>query len=77
MSNEFNFKNTVIFESLPQKSLPANNAEKEIDYSYSVIDYKNDKIVINLDSGKAGYLVLSEIYYPGWKAEALLRPGAR
>jgi hypothetical protein len=43
--------------------------ERELKAEYSVIEYGNDNIRIKTSSGYPGYLVLSEIYYPGWKAK--------
>jgi len=35
-----------------------------------VIDsYSNDEIELSVDAPKNGFVVLSEVYYPGWKAE--------
>ena len=48
--------------------------------SCTVLDYKNEKIIIRASSKRPGYLVMSEIFYPGWKAtvdgkEADILPG--
>lgn len=46
----------------------------------TIIDYKNENIIIRTASERPGYLVISEIFYPGWKAtvdgrEADIIPG--
>lgn len=33
-----------------------------------IVSYANDELTIETNAGAAGYLVLSEVYYPGWHA---------
>lgn len=33
-----------------------------------IAEYRNNSIVVNAETSHDGLLVLSEIYYPGWKA---------
>ncbi|MBW1998360.1 MAG: YfhO family protein [Deltaproteobacteria bacterium] len=40
----------------------------EMGPSYSVSEYHNDEIRIRIKTKRPAYLVLSEIYYPGWRA---------
>jgi uncharacterized membrane protein YfhO len=41
---------------------------KPIATSCKILSYAHENIVIRVSTGKKGYLVLSEMYYPGWKA---------
>lgn len=44
-----------------------NNANNLPQYKISHFENKGDKITINIKNNSEGFLVLSEIYYPGWK----------
>jgi uncharacterized membrane protein YfhO len=44
------------------------------------MEYKNESIILRASTNKPGYLVMSEIFYPGWKAtvdgeKATILPG--
>ncbi|MEW6103067.1 MAG: YfhO family protein [bacterium] len=34
----------------------------------NIIDYQPNRVLIEVDSEMSGFLVLSDTYYPGWKA---------
>ena len=34
------------------------------------VDHRGDEILLSVDAGKGGYLVLSEMWYPAWHAES-------
>jgi len=36
--------------------------------SCTIIEYQNESIIIRASTNKPGYLVISEIFYPGWRA---------
>ena len=38
------------------------------DFEPLSVDHRGDEIDVDLDAGAGGYLVLSEIWYPGWQA---------
>jgi uncharacterized membrane protein YfhO len=69
-SNEFDYRKTLVLEknsmniSLPQikdsLSFPVS--------SVKIIDYGLNKIVIEAETSENGFLYLSEVYYPAWKA---------
>ena len=42
----------------------------ELKADLSVLRYEAEEIVIRVRTNRASYLVLSEIFYPGWRAEA-------
>ena len=42
--------------------------KSDISNSARIDNYSADKIILNVSMRTAGYLVLSEIWYPGWKA---------
>jgi hypothetical protein len=65
----FDPRETVILEE--HHGLPRNNpskVEKSLVASWSILDYDTDSIRIKAESNKSGYMVLSEIFYPGWNA---------
>lgn len=59
---ERNFDNLVILEN--GKELKGEKAESKL----SVKEENNNKLVIELDTDKSGYLIVADAYYPGWKA---------
>ena len=64
---DFIFEETVILEEEPDitldttKSISANNSVK-------IEKYLNDEVIIRTDIESDGFLVMSDVYYPGWKA---------
>ena len=68
MSDDFNPAKMVVLE--PQYwrfILPDDNGE-DFEGSCLITHYDNEVIRIKASANQAGYLVLSEIYYPGWEA---------
>ncbi|MBI3026892.1 YfhO family protein [Candidatus Woesearchaeota archaeon] len=55
-------KNVILEESVKLKQ--TGNAFKEADVTF----YSPNKIKVEVDTDKPGFLVMSEIWYPGWKA---------
>lgn len=47
-----------------QASHPIQESKSQV----KIVSYRPDEIVIETESNDAGYLFLSEIFYPGWKA---------
>lgn len=60
----FEYKNEVILEKDPNSPLKNNSSFMPI----PIKSYAPDKISLSLQLENSGYLVLSEIWYPGWKA---------
>ena len=42
--------------------------KKEINYKIKKLDYLSNKVKIAIELDNDGFLVLSDTYYPGWKA---------
>ncbi|MFC1532342.1 YfhO family protein [Thermodesulfobacteriota bacterium] len=59
----------VVLESEYPRQLTDRLKGEKFRTSCSVIEYGNEKIHIKTSVDQPGYLVLSEIYYPGWKAK--------
>ena len=76
----FNPREMVVLENdYPHQIIDTLKGEK-FKFSFSVVEYENEKIRIKTSVDRPGYLVLSEIFYPGWKAkvngqEAPILPG--
>jgi len=84
MKDEFNPAETVVFEDSPgmRESIRRNagyrvkHTQPEAGHEYPEIrvdqcritDYRNDQIMLTARLSEPGYLVLSEISYPGWTA---------
>jgi hypothetical protein len=65
---------TVLLEDdSPRGYLPPISLGKERSHA-KILDYRPDKITIETDSAYPGYLFLSEVFYPGWKAFVDDRP---
>ena len=65
---EFDPMETVIFEPLTMREMKPGKGFKPPVSSCSVTDYQNEKIRVRVSTNQPGYLVLSEIFYPGWQA---------
>jgi hypothetical protein len=65
-SERFDPKQMVIFESEYGESISQTEGGN-VNGSYTVLSYENEIIRIKTSSDRKGYLVLSEIFYPGWQ----------
>ena len=68
MSDDFKPAKMVVFEPQYRRFILANDNEKGFEGSCLITHYDNEGIRIKTSANQAGYLVLSEIYYPGWEA---------
>jgi len=60
--------NRVILEKeIPERYMHT-GTYRDIDSSASIIEYKANQVVIEAQSQKPGVLVLTDVFYPGWKA---------
>jgi hypothetical protein len=72
-SPDFDPLKTVLIEEeskVPVRSTEGPYTKARVD----IIDYAPDSILLNAESPSTGYLFLSEIFYPGWKAYVDDRP---
>jgi len=67
---DFDPTRTVLFEEDDFKSDIAQHPlpESKTAGQATIISYRPDRIVLATDSSGPGFLFLSEIFYPGWKA---------
>jgi hypothetical protein len=65
-SAEFNPRQTVILEQPPDE--PLGEASLTPAGTVSIESYANSRIALNAEMQRAGWLVLSEMFYPGWHA---------
>ncbi|MCZ6777240.1 MAG: hypothetical protein O7D34_12425 [Ignavibacteria bacterium] len=65
-SSGFDHSTTAVLEKEPGFTLEPPSTKPE--WSANIIKYENNNIVLNARTTHDGLLVLSEIFYPGWKA---------
>lgn len=65
INDDFDFKETVIFEEDFTQLLPSLEVKKECKVYFK--KYSPNKIILSTALSQPGILVLSEIYMPGWK----------
>ena len=61
-------KNIVIEKDLPEKMLFCNNSPVSDLSSVKIVDYRPNRVELEATMENDGFLVLSDTYYPGWKA---------
>ncbi|MDG5815728.1 YfhO family protein [Chitinispirillales bacterium ANBcel5] len=62
-SADFDHRNSVILEEKPIIS-----PSQEGNYTVEITSYSLNEITLEVETEKDGFLILSEIYYPAWKA---------
>ena len=67
-SAEFDPKSMVVFEPRYQSALFTQTRERVPEGSCEIQEYQDENIRLRVSTNSPGYLILSEIYYPGWKA---------
>jgi hypothetical protein len=63
----FDPRRTVFLETEPKESVKPTDLDQGAD-DVSWVSYQEDEMILKASLAKNGYLVLSELYYPGWKA---------
>ncbi len=59
-------KKVVLEEILPAELIKLTN--EEVDNKVAIETYEENKVIVSVDTAKKGILVLTDSYYPGWKA---------
>jgi len=65
-TGDFDPLQTVLLEEEPQAILSGETDAR--DSSVTVVEYEPSRITLDVDAAAEGMLVLSEVYYPGWRA---------
>lgn len=66
---DFDPTRTVVLESRSDASLVEKNGSARVHGTFEVKSYENEQIRFGVSVNQPAYMVLSEIYYPGWEAE--------
>lgn len=67
-SKAFDPQKTVVLESGNSVQFPGHDQKGIPEATCVVKKYENERIVLKVSTDRPGFLVLSEMYYPGWKA---------
>ena len=65
-SADFDYTNTVLLEEEPEIK-PEGNSQNNNLWKIKISKYAQGEIVLRTNSQEDGFLMLSEIYAPGWK----------
>jgi hypothetical protein len=65
---DFIFEETVILEEEPELKLDLTKTDPNEDSKVEIVKYEEGEVVVKVDMSNDGFLVLSDTYYPGWKA---------
>ena len=57
----------VVLEERPERSWAGTNTA-EYKSTARIVEYGPSRVLIEVDSGADGFLVLADLYYPGWRA---------
>jgi hypothetical protein len=66
-SSEYDPRRVLVLESEGVQGIQPNRAEPKLT-SYTVLSYAPDTLSLKVSAEASGYLVLSEVFYPGWVA---------
>ena len=67
-SEDFDLFKEIIIEDQRENVANLPFEKKEINYKIKKLDYLSNKVKIAIELENNGFLVLSDTYYPGWKA---------
>jgi hypothetical protein len=67
-SDQFDPRKTVVLEHIGEQKKSLEPAAGSLVWDCSVLDYRSELIAMKASVNQPAYLVLSEIYYPGWYA---------
>jgi len=68
-ADNFDIRNQIIIErDLPSKMLNGNGAPENDGSAAMITSYKDQEVIIDAMMENDGFLVLTDQYYPGWKA---------
>ena len=70
MSNAINKEgNNIVLKSISFENTVSTVSNVHLLGNVNIEQYEPNRIVLNVQTPQAGYLFLSDTYYPGWKAE--------
>ena len=71
----FDLRNRIVLEeSVPAKCMDQSLESKKDNAHAGILSYEPNKVIIETKTDKPGMLVLSDVYYPGWKVKVDDKP---
>lgn len=67
-NNSFSVVEEVLLTVKPSHEIQVHNCNNNSNKTVEILEYKNNSIVLKVDSNCGGYLTSSDVYYPGWTA---------
>ncbi|PIV00238.1 hypothetical protein COS54_03325, partial [Candidatus Shapirobacteria bacterium CG03_land_8_20_14_0_80_39_12] len=68
VKNLNNLKNIAVVESQENLALPFSNINPKFPSSVKFLSYNSGEVKLNVESPQNSFLVLTDTYFPGWKA---------
>jgi hypothetical protein len=70
---ETDFRRTVLLESSPEADVAITHGEYR---PVAIREYRPNRVTLDLDGGPGGYLVLTDVWFPGWTCTVDGQPAA-
>jgi hypothetical protein len=61
------FRREVLLEDADETALEGNPSDASSDSTATILDYRPNRVTIAIDGSAPGWLVLTDVWFPGWK----------